>query len=155
LGPIIGLEKHQAMNHAILSAVAMGCLLSISSAAQRIKTVDVPAAVKSALQHGYPSASDVSWERENGNYEANWGGASHEEHSVLFSPAGAFVEQVEVMPVAQLPPGVRDYIRSHYPGAKIKEAGKVTDAQGRTRYEAEVKGKDLLFDDKGNFLKFD
>jgi hypothetical protein len=29
----------------------------------------------------------------------------------------------------------------------------VTDAQGRTRYEAEVKGKDLLFDEKGNFIK--
>ena len=63
--------------------------------------------------------------------------------------------QVEAMPVAQLPAGVTDYVHSHYPGAKITEAGKVTDAEGKTRYEAEVKGKDLLFDEKGNFLKFD
>jgi hypothetical protein len=40
-------------------------------------------------------------------------------------------------------------------GVKITEAGKVTDAKGRTRYEAEVKGKDMLFDEKGNFIKFD
>jgi hypothetical protein len=74
---------------------------------------------------------------------------------VLYTPAGVFVEQVEALPVAQLPPGILDYVHSHYPGAKITEAGKVKDAEGRTRYEAEVKGKDLLFDDKGNFLKFD
>jgi hypothetical protein len=143
------------MNRAILSAVATGCLISISAAAQRVKIADVPAAVKTALQQKYPSASGVSWEKEKGNYEANWGGASHEDHSVLFTPAGAFVELVEAMPVAQLPAGVADYVHSHYPGAKITEAGKVTDSEGRTRYEAEVKGKDLLFDEKGNFLKFD
>jgi hypothetical protein len=143
------------MNRAILSAVATGCLISISGAAQRVKSADVPAAVKTALQQKYPSASGVSWEKEKGNYEANWGGASHEDHSVLFTPAGVFVELVEAMPVAQLPAGVADYIHSHYPGAKIAEAGKVTDAEGRTRYEAEVKGKDLLFDEKGNFLRFD
>jgi hypothetical protein len=143
------------MNRAILSAVAIGCLISISAAAQRVKSADVPAAVKTALQQKYPSASGVSWEKEKGNYEANWGGASHEDHSVLFTPAGSLVEQVEAMPVAQLPAGVTDYVHSHYPGAKITEAGKVTDAEGKTRYEAEVKGKDLLFDEKGSFLKFD
>jgi len=46
-------------------------------------------------------------------------------------------------------------VKAHYPGAKITEAGKVTDAQGKTRYEAEVKGKDLLFDEKGEFVKID
>src|SRR5579863_5071809 len=143
------------MNHAFFSAVAMGCLLSISAAAQGVKTADVPAAVKSALQQKYPSASGVSWEREKGNYEANWGGASHEDHSVLYTPAGIFVKQVEAMAVAQLPAAVAVYVHAHYPGAKITEAGKVTDSQGLTRYEAEVKGKDLLFDEKGNFLKID
>ena len=92
---------------------------------------------------------------ENGNYEANWGGVSKEDNSVLFTPAGVFVEQVVAMKVAALPAGVTDYVRAHYAGAKITEAGKVTDAQGRTRYEAEVKGKDLLFDAKGNFIKKD
>jgi|SRR5580704_10987513 hypothetical protein len=143
------------MNRASISAVAIGCLISISAAGQRIKAADVPAAVKTALQSKYPSATAVSWEKEKGNYEANWGGTSGEDHSVLFTPAGTFVEQVEAMPVAQLPAGVTAYVHTHYPGAKITEAGKVTDAEGRTRYEAEVKGKDLLFDEKGNFLKFD
>jgi hypothetical protein len=141
------------MNKLILSAVAIGCLISTSVIAQKVKSADVPAAVKTALQQKYPSASGVTWEKEKGNFEANWGGASKEDNSVQFTPAGVFVEQVVAMPVAQLPAAVTDYVHTHYAGAKITEAGKVTDAQGRTRYEAEVKGKDLLFDEKGNFIK--
>jgi hypothetical protein len=143
------------MNRAGLSAVAFGCLISTAAFSQRVRSADVPAAVKTALQQKYPSASGVGWEKEKGNYEANWGGASKEDNSVLFTPAGVFVEQVVAMPVARLPAAVADYVRTHYPGAKIAEAGKVTDAEGRTRYEAEVKGKDLLFDEKGDFIKFD
>ncbi len=143
------------MKQFILPAVAISCLISISAAAQRVKSADVPAAVKTALQLKYPSASGVSWEKEKGNFEANWGGASKEDNSVLFTPAGVFVEQVVAMPIAQLPAEVTAYVHTHYPGSKITEAGKVTDAQGRTRYEAEVKGKDLLFDEKGNFIKID
>jgi hypothetical protein len=139
----------------ILSAVAIGCLARVSVFAQKVRSADVPAAVKTALQQKYPSASGVTWEKEKGNYEANWGGASKEDNSVLFTPAGIFVELVVAMPVARLPAGVTDYVHAHYAGAKIAEAGKVTDAEGRTRYEAEVKGKDLLFDQKGNFLKID
>jgi hypothetical protein len=40
-----------------------------------------------------------------------------------------------------------------YQGNKIKEAGKVTDAAGRHMYDAEIKGKDLIFDNKVVFLK--
>lgn len=143
------------MNWLRLSAVAIACFVSTAANAQRIKSAAVPAAVKTALQQKYPSASGVSWEKEKGNYEANWGGVSKEDNSVLFTPAGVFVEMVIAMPVGQLPAAVTDYIHTHYPGKKITEAGKVTDAAGRTRYEAEVKGKDLLFDEQGNFIKMD
>ena len=143
------------MKRLIVPAVAIGCLLSVQVFAQKVKSADVPAAVKEALQKKYPSASAVTWEKEKGNFEANWGGASKEDHSVQFTPAGVFVEQVEAMPVAQLPAAVTAYVHAHYAGAKITEAGKVTDAEGHTKYEAEVKGKDLLFDEKGNFLKID
>lgn len=117
--------------------------------------VNVPAPVKAALQKKYPEASKVTWETEKGNYEANWGGKSGEDHSVQFTPAGVFIEIVDAIPVNQLPKGVSVYVAAHYPNTKITEAGKVTDAKGNTSYEAEVKGKDLLFDKDGNYLKKD
>jgi hypothetical protein len=115
--------------------------------------VNVPAAVKAALAKKYPDATKVTWEKENGNYEANWGGKSGEDNSVQFTPSGNFIEIVNAIPVSQLPKATLDYVKAHYKGAKITEAGKVTDAKGKTSYEAEVHGKDIVFDENGNFVK--
>lgn len=128
---------------------------TVSANAQDIRSKDVPAAVKEALIKKYPKATKVSWEKEKGNYEANWGGKSGEDTSVQFTPAGAFVEEVDAIAVSQLPAEVATYIKSHYNGAKVKEAGKVTDASGKHFFEAEIKGKDLIFDESGKFVKVD
>jgi len=142
------------MKKIILTCAAAGCaLFSMSAMAQKVKASAVPAVVKTALTKKYPAASKVTWEKEDGNFEANWGGKSGEDMSVQFTPAGAFVEQVEAMQVSALPAGVATYVKAHYKGAKITEAGKVTDAKGVITYEAEVKGKDVVFDTKGNFVK--
>jgi hypothetical protein len=130
------------------------CLLvSVASPAQRLKEKDIPAAVRSALEKKYPTAAAVTWEKEKGNYEANWGGRSGEDNSVQFSPSGDFIEMVKAIPVSELPSAVAAYVKEHYKGAKITEAGKVTDAAGRLSYEAEVHGKDLVFDEQGRFVK--
>ena len=144
------------MKKTIFLTAMSGCiLLSATLMAQKIKSSQVPALVSKALMAKYPAAAKITWEKEKGNYEANWGGKSGEDMSVQFTPAGAFVEQVEAIPVSSLPVGVSKYVQANYKGVKITEAGKVTDAKGVTTYEAEVKGKDLVFDTKGNFIKID
>jgi hypothetical protein len=55
--------------------------------------------------------------------------------------------------VSSLPPAVCSYLTEHYKGAIITEAGKVTDANGNIRYEAEVRHKDLVFDENGTLIK--
>lgn len=140
----------------IILSIAIGCLLmSGSLMAQKVKSSQVPTAAVKALMQKYPAAAKITWEKEHGNYEANWGGKSGEDMSVTFTPAGVFVEQVEAIAVSALPVGVTTYVKAHHRGAKITEAGKVTNAQGTVMYEAEVKHKDLVFDEKGNFLKAD
>src|SRR6202162_4837882 len=135
-------------------SIFAGTMTSIA-VAQDLKSKDVPESVKTAFAKKYPDAKKVSWEKEKGNYEANWGGKSGEDSSVTFTPSAIFVEIVVAIPVSQLPPGVAPYVNKQYKGAKIREAGKVTDAAGRHMYEAEIKGKDLIFDEKGVFLKED
>ncbi len=115
--------------------------------------INVPSVVKNALQKKYPEAKKVTWEKENGNYEANWGGKSGEDNSVQFTPSGEFIEIVKAMPASDLPKPVFTYVKQHYKGAKITEAGKVTDAKGNLSYEAEIKGRDVIFDKDGNFVK--
>ena len=143
------------MKKLMLSAILLAGTLTGIAMAQDLKEKDVPAAVKSAFAKKYPDAQKVSWEKEKGNYEANWGGKSGEDNSAMFSPSANFLELVQAIPVSQLPSSVAPYIKQHYKGAKIKEAGKVTDASGKHMFEAEIKGKDLIFDEKGVFIKED
>ena len=94
------------------------------------KSISVPAVVKSALMKKYPEAS-----------KATWGGKSGEDNAVMFTPAGDFIEIVNAIKVSELPANVAPYVKAHFNGAKITEAGKVTDAKGKQTYEAEIKGK--------------
>jgi hypothetical protein len=137
-----------------LISILITCLITAGTFAQNVKTTDVPENVKSACLKKFPESATykVSWEKEKGNYEANWGGKSGEDNSAQFTPSGDFVEIVHAIPVSDLPPAVIQYIKTHYNGAKISEAGKVTDAKGKQTYEAEVKGKDLIFDLNGDYL---
>ena len=142
------------MKRSVLYTIVIVAYLG-NAKAQDIKAKDVPATVKEALAKKYPNATKVSWEKEKGNYEANWGGKSGEDTSVQFTPAGAFVEEVNAIPVSKLPATVSAYVKANYNGTKIKEAGKVIDAAGNHFFEAEIKGKDLVFDENGKFLKKD
>jgi hypothetical protein len=142
------------MKRKLLFAVAI-VAAAISVKAQDLKSANVPAAVKSELTKRYPEATKVSWEKEKGNFEANWGGKSGEDNSVVITPAGSFVEIVKAIKISDLPASVAPYVKAHYKGAKIKEAGRVTDAAGKTMFEAEIKGGDLIFDENGKFLKKD
>jgi len=143
------------MKYFLLLPVLLLTAYAVPASAQDLKDKDVPEVVKSALTRMYPDAKKVSWEKEKGNYEANWGGKSGEDNSVLFTPSGNFIEIVQTIPTAQLPASIVPYVTKHYSGAKIKEAGKLTDAAGKHMFEVEIKGKDLVFDEKGNFLRED
>lgn len=144
------------MKKTLLFAVAIA-VAAITAKAQDLKPKDVPANVKSALAKKFPEAAShkVSWEKEKGNFEANWGGKSGEDNSAVFTPAGTFAGIVKAISISSLPKTVAPYVKAHYSGAKIKEAGRVTDAAGKILYEAEIKGGDLIFDENGKFLKKD
>lgn len=148
-------ETHPDMIKMILTTIFGLLLASDHSFAQKLKSGDIPGAVRSALIQQYPHATNVTWEKEKGNYEANWGGKSKEDNSVVFTPEGKFVEMVKAILVTNLPIAIPLYIKKNYNGAKITEAGKITDANGKTQYEVEVKAMDLIFDETGNFIKKD
>ncbi|MBZ4192434.1 PepSY-like domain-containing protein [Niabella beijingensis] len=120
--------------------------------AQKIQEKSIPASVKSGLQKQFPDVKNVKWENEDGNYEAGFKqqGTSY---SVLLTLSGDIVETEIGMSADALAAPIKDYVAKNYPGQKIKEAAKITDAKGAVTYEAEVKGKDLIFDEAGKFIK--
>jgi putative PepSY-like beta-lactamase-inhibitor len=127
-------------------------LIAIHASAQKIGESKVPAPVKDAFSRYYPAVSKPKWEKENGYYEANFT-QNGVKMSATFEEHGGWLETETRIEVNSLPSAATDYIAKNYKGEKIKEASKIKMANGDSNYEAEVKGTDLLFDDKGKFIK--
>jgi hypothetical protein len=119
---------------------------------QKIKESAVPAAIVATLDKSYPGAEERKWSMEDGNYEAEFE-MNEVETSVTFDATGNLLETEKEIAVKELPAAIAEYVSKNYNGATIKEAAEITDANGIKTYEAEIKGKDLLFDVSGNFLK--
>lgn len=125
--------------------------IAFTACAQKLKDAAVPAAVKTSFARHYPSTT-AKWEKEDGNYEAGFkqGGKTM---SAVFDANGTMMESETDIKVADLPASVVSYIKAHYKGKSIKEGAIITKADGTVNYEAEVAGKDVIFDSNGNFLK--
>jgi hypothetical protein len=148
-----------------LTLLAALCLGSTTGFAQKVKDAEVPAAVKDAFAKKYPGLK-AEWEKEEGNYEAEFDGKKmvvnmengkstkrEVEGSVLISPSGSILETEEEIETAALPKGVSEYVTKSLGGKKIKEAFKITGSAGAVSYEIEIGKDEYLFDANGGFLK--
>lgn len=131
---------------AVISISLMAC------AQKETKTSDIPDAVKAKVATLYPDVTDIDWTKENADYEAEFD-VNKTETSLLIDANGNLKETEVEMDVASLPQPVRDAVNKINPGGKIKEASKITRADGTVVYEAEIKQGDLLFDANGNQVK--
>ena len=136
-------KKTRAMKK-LLFVTAAFTLLALCSFAG----TDVPSSVKTKFASLYPDVKKAKWSKEDNNYEAEFE-VNEMETSVLFDAAGNVLETETEVPVSQLPPSVSDYCSKNFSGKKIKEASKIVDAKGAVKWEAEIDGKDHLFDDSG------
>ena len=125
--------------------------IALNACAQKLKEADVPVAVKTSFTKKYPGTV-AKWEKEDGKYEAGFkqGGNNM---SALFEANGTMTESEMDIKVSDLPASVLTYVKEYYKGKTIKEGAKITKADGTVNYEAEVDGKDVIFDAEGKFIK--
>ncbi|MEO7530106.1 MAG: PepSY-like domain-containing protein [Sediminibacterium sp.] len=131
----------------ILSVLAL--FVAITVTAQKSAA---PAAAKAAFAKAYPAASKVKWEKEDGNYEVTFFDKGNE-LSAIYNAKGIMQESEHEMKVTELPATISAYMKEHYKGVKVTGAAKITKTDGSVNYEAAVKGKDVLFDVNGKFIK--
>ncbi len=125
---------------------------TISTNAQDLKEADVPVPVKEAMKKLYPTGEIEEWEKEEGNFEAEVE-VGDAEFTVTLDPAGNLVETQSEIKITELPKGVSDYVAKIFPGKKMKDATKITDAAGKITFEVKVNKEDYVFDADGNFIK--
>lgn len=135
-----------------MKKILLGLALILTIAVIAQKAGSAPDAAKAAFTKAYPNATKVKWEKEDGNYEVSFvlGG---NELSAIYNVKGVLQESEQEMKVTELPAVIADYMKAHYKGVTVKGAAKITKADGSVNYEAAVKGKDVLFDANGKFLK--
>lgn len=131
----------------LVNIVLVACMLCAASAVAQKK--EIPVAAKAAFAKAYATATKVKWEQEGDKYEASFMSGG-KEMSVLYSASGAAVETETKIAIAELPAKAQKYAQAK---GNIKEAARIVAANGTVKYEAEVKGKDLLFDNEGNFME--
>ena len=125
--------------------------INYAAFSQKINASKVPAVVKNTFEKQYPSTT-VTWEKENGKYEAAFikNGTSM---SALYEINGTLAETEIEIKVTALPAAIIKYVKENYKQSAIKSAAKITLANGTTNYEAALAGKDLIFDENGKFLR--
>ncbi len=138
------------MKKAILSLAVL--MITLSASAQQVKESEVHLQVKTAFKRAHTNLKKIKWEKEGENYEAEFESAGTEQ-SVLMNVAGTVLETETEIPLSELPLTAKEYVAKHYSGAKINEAARIVDAKGVVTYEAELKGKDLIFNAQGAFIK--
>ena len=125
-------------------------LLLISAFATAAAAQGVPAPVQAAFTAKHPGITP-EWEKEGSQYEAEYM-VNGREHSSVFTASGDLVAEEMEIKAVELPEAVRTHVKNHLGNAKIDEAARINQADGKVVYEAEVGHKDYLFDDKGNLL---
>ena len=135
------------------SVILLAAMFSLTFAnAQKVSDKEVPTVVKNTLQKSYPNAKEIKWEKEKANYEAEFE-VNETDYSLLIDVSGNILETEVEIKIDELPAKAKEYVSKNYAGQKIKETAKITDSKGVVTYEAEIKGKDLIFDSNGNFIK--
>ena len=132
--------------------VALAAILTTSSFGQKTSKDNIPQAVKDSFKNSFPTVQNEKWEKENQNFEVEFD-LNKAEMSALFGPDGKLIETEEEIAIGDLPATIVNYVSKNLSGKKIKEASKITDAAGKVSFEAEVDGKDYIFDASGNLLK--
>ncbi|MES2063063.1 MAG: PepSY-like domain-containing protein [Bacteroidota bacterium] len=134
------------------TAIVIATFMGVAAMAQKLNSTQVPPVVKASFEKTYPAVKTVKWEKEKDDFEAGFKQGGNEMSAVFKADGTQLESELEIKPTG-LPAPVLAYVKQNYKGAVIKEAAKITKANGEVNYEAEIKGKDLLFDSNGKFIK--
>jgi uncharacterized membrane protein YkoI len=152
------------MKNQYLMIATFGVLLVFGQAnadEDKLSKDQMPKAVVSAFEKGYPNAKDVKFEKETFEgkmvYEVEYK-ENGKEYDILYSEDGTLVQKEEEIDVSSLPEPVTQAANKKYPQGKIEEAEKLMKPDGTVAgYEVEIemdnKKVELELDVNGNILK--
>jgi len=132
----------------ILFAIAF-LLISVAGISQNKNVTPV---IKTAFTKAFNNVSDVKWEKEGKSYEVNFV-QNVNKMSAVIDEKGKILEIESEIKISSLLPQILSYMNENYKGKELIGASKINNENGSIHYEALIKGKGIVFDSKGMFLK--
>lgn len=115
--------------------------------------VNVPPHLKANFDQMFKGVSLTEWEKTNiGDWKVKFINKGIKTKAT-YDNSGVLKELSEKISATDIPAHAKDNILKSYPGSKIEEVKRLTDANGTISYEIEINDKDLLFDFNGGFIK--
>lgn len=107
------------MKKIVIALAFMGTTFA-SAQAQDVDQKDVPQAVSSALTQKYANATDLDWEMDGANYEAEFD-MDRVDHTVLLDPSGKILMSKRDIMEKDLPQTVRTAIGQNYKSMRLDD----------------------------------
>jgi uncharacterized membrane protein YkoI len=123
----------------ILFAIALAGSTALAAHAQDIDAKEVPAAVTSALTQKYATPTDLDWEMEGSNYEADFD-VNRVDHTVLLDPSGKILMTKHDIQKKDLPQAVSSAISQKYKSMRLDDM-ELVEKDGKSYYQVELDAK--------------
>ena len=135
-----------------MKKLMLACCLLFTITVNAQQKSKISDAAKTAFAKAFPTATNVKWDKEDADYEVDFVSAG-KKMSAIYDTKGNLKETEQTIAATELPSPIMPYFNEHYKNVTIKETAKITKASGEVNYEIGIKGKDLLFDASGKFIK--
>jgi hypothetical protein len=140
----------------ILLILFIGTLITLISYAFQIVPESIPLTVKQAFEKKFPSATNVSYQMENRDYEITFKNKGVG-MSANFNPSGDWLETETVMIESDVPKEVLISVATNFAGFLITEVARVDGPNNDVNYEVTLKKdndvNEVKFSPKGEILK--
>lgn len=114
---------------------------------------DVPTVIRSQFMKTHPTAVEVGWKQFNTDYIVEYTQNTFTSFA-LYTKEGHLVETKDKITTFAMPSTAYDYIKENYGNVPLKEFFKsVNAASGLVTYSAKVKNQEVVFDNKGSYIK--
>lgn len=133
------------------------CSMAYLANAQKLKSAEVPDAVKASFKQKFDKAKDVKWSKENEKeYEAEFE-VGEKEQSATFDSSGKWLGTETEIEKSDLPAPVKSALNKEFAGFTIEEAEKGESPENPSFYEVELKNGKIKYEvqlsNEGKVLK--